>query len=327
LEFYFQRSYPETSKDYLASALQLANAFSGKKPTEEIKYTGRQVKDIIPQFEFNDVTNTRFPYRNISFFDIPGYVETQDKLGTSKYISGPVMASSKGWTMYTSDHSEDPAGSLVSTDPFTPNVFNGDRPREELQGQLYNQASSLLGDKITVYESFWHPLEAEYFSDVGVNVDKFTWALELRSTVAPIDRIFRHEDYGCHPAATNELYDGRPHFIENWQPRGVFHYQCDPRYSYGCLSVVMNKCNEFLFHEYGTDAYLNNDVISRFTYTFQFPPQDAVSYMSASLINFGEIGGTWGGNFVSAAAAASAEPPYSYSFGVGVPPAGGGKYQ
>lgn len=339
LEFYFQRSYPDFAKDYLSGQLSIGQLTAGQGitaiPGTEIKYLGRQIKDIIPQFEFSDVVNNRFPYNNIDLSVIPGYTEQNDSAGTVRYVEGPITACSKGWAMYTSKHYSDPGPSMIATDtgPLAiENVLDGNQPVEELQELLYTEAGRLGGDKISVYNSFWHPSELEFFSNSGVDLNEFSWTLTLYSAVAPINRVFRHEDYGCLPQVTTENLDGAVHRVSNWQARGVFHYLCDPRYSWACLTSVMNKCNKFLFDEYGTPSYLDDNVVDRFTYVFSFPPRDYQSYFAAGLINHNEIGGIIGGTgAVGSAVAASAPVPNHnqlvQQYTTSQPPKGPGPYQ
>lgn len=339
LEFYFQRSYPQFSKNYLSGQLSIGDLVQGQDitaiPGTQIKFLGRQIKDIVPHFEFSDFTDSRFPYNNIDITEIPGYVEESTPAGTYRYLSGAVVTSSKGWTLATTDHVGDPLASLVPTD-FGPdgiaNVFPGNRPIEELQEELYNYGSSLGGDKVTVYKSHWHPKEVDFFLDSGVDLSQFEWTLTLRSTVAPMDRVFRHEDYGCVPSTTNENLDGRVHEINNWQAKGVFHYHCDPRFSWSCLAVVMNKCNTFLFDDYGTSSYTDTDVVNRFTYVFSFPPNDVQSYIASGLINRNEIGGIVGGTGPIGSAAFASVPAPSLSqlvqqYNTNLPPKGPGPFQ
>ncbi len=322
LEFYFQRSYPDHAKNYLSGQLSTGDPSMGW-PTQitaiagtELKWMGRQVKDIVPQFEFSDPINNRFPYNNIDLSKITGYTEYTDASGLSRYVGGQIRTSSKGWTMYAGDHVKDPSGSLVSTDTSsdgTPNVFVEARPREELQEVLYQTGAALLGDKVAVFNGFWHPTEVEFFADAGVDLSTFSWTLQLRSEVAPVSRVFRHDNYGCLSKVTNENADGFVHALENWQAKGVFHAHCDPRFSYACLTGVMNKCEYFLFNDYGQPAYTDTDVVNRYTYTFTFPPRDYKSYFASGLINYGESGGIIGGTGpVGSAIAASAPVPDMY---------------
>lgn len=352
LEFYFQRSYPNFAKDYLSGQLSTADVgfthlgpysmglgYGGtaitKTPGTEIKFTGRQVKDIIPQYEFTDLINNRFPYNNIDITAIDGYVEATDAAGVSKYINAEVFACSKGWTMATTRHYGDPLSSLIPTDTGPggiPNVFPENKPVETLQAALYDYAGGLLGDKVSEYVGFWHPAEIEFFANVGVILESFAWKLTLRSTVAPINRVYRHQNYGCNPETTNENLDGYVHEIANWQAKGVFHYLCDARFSWACLTTVMNKCNEFIFDDYGQESYLSNDVIGRFTYTFAFPPRAYSSWQAAGLINQNEIGGIVGGTGpVGSAAAASVPAPtldqLHQTYNTNLPPKGPGPYQ
>ena len=104
------------------------------------------------------------------------------------------------------------------------------------------------------------------------------------------------------------------HKLENWQARGVFHYTCEPKYNHGCGTVLMNKCESYLFKEYGTTRYLDNDVLARFTYVFTIPPGDYTSYLAAGLIDKNYSVGVWGGfNPTSAAAASAGSPPPVYT--------------
>ncbi len=330
LEFFFQRSNPDFAKNYVGGTLSLGGLGQDITPLAgvEVKFSGRRVKDLLPHFEFSDPINNRFPYNNIDITEIPGYIQETTSLGTIKYIDSAVQTSSKGWTMYTLPHEDDPADSLAH-----PNTLNLVRPYEEKQAELYNNAASLLGDKVAVYQSFWHPKEKAFFARSGINLDEYSWTLTLRSTVASIDKVFRHENYGCSPEATNEYTDGLVHKIENWQARGVFHYQCDPRFNYACYRVLMNKCETYLFTEYGTEAYLDNDVLGRFNYKFTFPPKDAASYVAAGLIDRNYTAGTFGGfNPTSPAAAVFSQIPNQFTIqeqtlAVVLPTKGPGKFQ
>ncbi len=311
LEFFFQRSNPDFAKNFVTGTLAIGGLGQDITPIAgvEVKFTGRRVKDVLPHFEFTDPINNRFPYNNIDVTEIPGFVEEVTPLGTIKYLDGPVRTSSKGWTMYTTDHEADPGGSLSH-----PNSFEGVRPYEEMQGDLYNTAAALLGDKVAVYQSFWHPNEVEFFARAGVDLNQISWTLTLKSTVAPMDKVFRHENYGCSPEATSEYTDGLVHKIEPWQARGVFHYQCDPRFNYTCYRVLMNKCNTYLFNEYGTSLYNDNDVLGRFNYIFTFPPKDAASYVAAGLIDRNYTAGVFGGfNPTSALAATFSTIPSQFT--------------
>ena len=299
IEFYFQRSYPDHTKDYLSGQITVGDAISGGTalPGPEVKLLGRQIKDIIPQFEFTDVINTRFPYDNIDITQLTDQVTEQTPSGPISYLDSDINTSSKGWTLVTTRHYSDPGSSLISTDegPFgIPNVFEGVRPVEDLQTRLYDEARALGGDKTAVYSGYWHPEEISYFAAAGIDLSLFSWTLQLRSTVASIDRVYRHEDYGCLPEVTNENLDGKVHTLSTWQARGVFHYACDARYSYACFTTTMNKCNAFFNSDYGTEAYLDNNVVDRFTYVFSFPPKDYLSYFAAGLINKNEKGGSLG---------------------------------
>jgi hypothetical protein len=312
LEFYFQRTNPDFSKNYHSGWIALADlgqpsGYSATNiPKTEAKWTGRQVKDLIPMFNFTGFSAI-FPYENIDISKIPGYTEgTSPAAQTLRYISGQVRTSGKGWTLATTDHQPDPGASLVpvagddvdaaDVDLFAPNVSVETLPNEDLQEYIYDQARDQLDGSTAVFKSFWHPSEKEFFLDnVGINLDDFSWELTMHSTAAPVDRVYRDKNYGCYLQATNEDTDGRVHRIANWQARGAFHYLCDARWSWACLAVVMNKCNTFLFEDYGTSAYLDNNVVDRFTYKFQFPPKDAMSYIAAGLFNQNEQGGFIGG--------------------------------
>jgi len=349
LEFYFQRTYPDFAKDYLSGQLSMSdqgftNTFGegqGSGGTSitaiagtEIKFTGRQIKDIIPQFEFSDPINNRFPYNSIDITAIPGYTERTDAAGTTRFIDSTVAVSSKGWTMVTSEHFDDPLDSLIATE-FGPeglaNVYPENSPVEDLQPELYRNAGALLGDKVARYSSFWHPAEEEFFSDSGVDLAFFSWSLTLTSAVASVDKVFRHQDYGCHPETTNENLDGHVHTLSSWHAKGAFHFLCDARFSWACLTTVMNKCNQFIFNEYGTQSYIDNDVIDRFTYVFAFPPRDYQSYKSSNLINQNEVGGIIGGTGpIGSAVAASAPAPtlsqLHQNYNTNLPPKGPGDY-
>jgi hypothetical protein len=341
LELYFQRAEPEFSKSFLSGQLSVSDLEGSQEitaiPGVDIKFTGRQIKDLLPYFEFTDPTFIRFPYNNIDLEAIPGYTTATNAAGTFRYIDGPVQASSKGWTLHTTRHFEDPLAELSPTD-FGPegiqNVYAEDSgPQEDLQELLYDYASDqLLGDRLAVFTGFWHPLEVEFFADSGVDLNSFSWTLTLRSEIAPIERVYRHQNYGCIPSVTNENLDGKVHQLENWQAKGTFHYQCDPRFSWACLTSVMNKCNEFIFRQYGTAGYNNSNVIDRFTYQWAFPPRDYQSYFASGLINRNEIGGVIGGTGpLGSATFASTPSPNIYDlqreYHTNLPPKGPGPYQ
>ncbi len=315
LEFYFQRSFPDHSKNYLDGQVlvdRLAAAYHHVSyvPGVEIKYTGRRIKDILPHYEFSDAINIRFPYNNIDISAIGGYVEQSTPLGFLKYIAPAVQTCSKGWTMWTSEHKDDPGANLSH-----PEAFDKVRPFEEIQETLYYEAAGLLGDKIAVFRAFWHPKEIAFYDKVGISIEDLNYTCTLTSVIAPIDKVFRHEDYGCATAATNEYMDGFIHKVENWQARGVFHYQCDARFNYGCFTTLMNKCITYLFREFGTPAYLNNDVLGRFNYVFAFPPREYGSYIAAGLIDKNYFSGVWSGFApTSAVAAAYSGMPFTYQF-------------
>lgn len=333
LEFYFQRSYPEFSKNYVSGAVSLDDVETGNPAVAQagtsIKFTGRRIKDIIPTFEFTDPINNRFPYGNIDITAIDGYTEEAAHGGTVSYVGMPIQTCGKGWTLYTKDHEEDPGGSLSHK-----NTFNKVRPFEEMQEDLYREAGDLLGDKMSVFKNFWHPLEKEVYAKYGINLDLYNWELTLLSTVAPIDRVMRHENYGCDSAATTEYQDGKVHKVENWQARGVFHYACNAVYNWTCLDTVMNKCYAYLYEDYGTEAYNDTDVVTRFTYKFRFPPREYMSYIAAGLIDRNYTGGTFGGygTPTSLAQAAAGGPPSSGSVNlfynpISLFPKGPGSYQ
>lgn len=267
LEVYFQRINLDFAENY--------GGISNSDP----KYTSRRIKDIIPQFEFTDTEGGRFPYDNINFAEIEGYVEEQSGGRTISYINPQIETGCKGWTMSTTAHQDDPGGDLNH-----PNSFDGEF-LEDRQEEIYNNAGSLLGDKTTVFNSFWHPAEIEFFADVGVDLNNYSWTLTMVSTLAPISRVFRHPNYGCGLVATSEDYDGNVHSVENWQAAGVYLYSCDPGYNYACNAVVMSKCFAFIFEEYGTSDYIDNNVQQRYTYTFAFDPRDATSWIDAGIIN------------------------------------------
>ena len=334
LEFYFQRETPDFAKSYQSGQIALADLGPGdysvtQIPGVEVKYTGRQIKDIIPMFNFTAFEGF-FPYKNIDLTKIDNYIEELSPAGqTLRYLDTPVTTSSKGWTMKTSRHYSDPSASDFPTDSGpegtpsvnesnidlydAPNVSSGNRPNEELQEFLYRSATSLLDGHVAKYTSFWHPEEKDFFlkkAGIDLTEDKWNWELRLHSTVAPIARVFKHESYGCALEVTNENLDGEVHVIDNWQAKGVFHYLCDPRYSWACLAVVMNKCNEFMFRDYGKASYLTNDVVDRFTYKFQFPPSESQLYKDAGLYNQNETGGFIGGTGGISVSAAAAPYPH-----------------
>jgi len=330
LEFYFQRETPDFAKNYGNHMLDSVqdDGTTGLVPEVEIKYTGRQIKDIVPMFNFTGFADSFYPYKNIDLTEIPNYVEETSPAGqTLRYIDAAVSTSSKGWTMKTSRHYADPSASAFSTDTgpegtpnvnevavdvyAAPNVLSGNKPNEELQGFLYDSAGGLLGDRYAHYDSFWHPEEREFFLTAGIDLTQaqWNWELVLSSTVASIERVYRHESYGCNVASTSEDLDGKVHTISNWHAKGVFHYLCDPRYSWACLAVVINKCNEVMFGDYGKSAYLSNNIVDRFTYKFQFPPGESQLYIDAGLFNQNEIGGFIGGTGGISASHASAPFP------------------
>lgn len=294
LEFYFERVDPEFSKDYLSGQLSLGSLFQGitKIAGTEVKYSTRTVKDLIPQFDFTELETSRFPYDNISFSSIVGYTSVTTPAGTFKFLDLPVTVCSKGWTMYTTDHEEDPSTSLAHTNAYP------ERRIEDGQENIYNDGASLLGDKVAVFRSFWHPEEISFFEQAGVNLNAFAWSLRLYSTVAPIERVFKHESYGCIPSATNENLDGRVHEIENWQARGAFHYLTDPGYNYTCLAIVVNKHEDFLFLEYGTSSYFDSGAAGRFQYVYG--PTDNIDKSP---------GGRWGGPIANPAYTSMVSPP------------------
>lgn len=318
LEFYFQRSTPDFAKNYQNGQISLADLNPGnysvtKIPGTEVKWLGRQVKDLIPMFNFTNFEGL-FPYDNIDISQIPNYTEgTSPANQELKYLDTPVLTSSKGWTLATSKHYTDPSSSSVSTDSGpdgVPNVTIETWPNEDLQKYLYDHAAEQLGNT-AIYSSFWHPAEKEFFEEqAGINLDDYSWELSLTSTPAPIDRVYRSSHYGCDLQTTNEDLDGFVHRLPTWQAKGVFHYLCDPRYSWACLAVVMNKCNEFLFQSYGKAEYLDNNVVDRFSYKFEFPPKDRMAYKSRGLYNQNEEGGFIGGTGgISASAASAPFPP------------------
>jgi hypothetical protein len=295
LEFYFERTYPDFAKSYAGGVVSLVETdfdyFATPLPSTTVKFNSRKVKDILPHFEFSDPTSTRFLMDNIDITEIEGYTEDTEAFGgTKRYISGEVKTSSKGWTMYTTDHEDDPGGSLGG-----PNAFKGGIPLHDKQEEIYKEASNLLGDAVSIYSNFWHPKEKEILAMYGVNLDNYNWTLELNSTVAPIDRIYRHSEYGCNSQATSDYYDGRVHTIENWQPKGAFHYQCDPTYNPTCIATVMSKCTYFFWQDYGSETYRDNNVIQRFTQTFDIPADNWKGYLSRGLIDSNYTGGIYGG--------------------------------
>lgn len=306
LEFYFSRSVPDFAKSYAGGDISLLETDFEYSitplPTSTIKYNSRLVKDILPHFEFSDPTGDRFAFDNLDITTIPGYTEDPEAFGgTARFITGEVKTGGKGWTMYTKNHEDDPGGSLTHK-----NSFSGNLPLHDLQKNIYNDATKLLGDAVSIYKNFWHPKEIEVLALYGVNLESYSWELELNSIAADLRRIFRHKDYGCYNQATSEYYDGEVHTIENWNARGAFHYQCDPKFNHGCYAIVMNKCNYFFWEDYKTDKYLDNNVIQRFTQTFSIPIDDYQGYLSAGLIDSNYISGTLGGIVPTSAAATSA---------------------
>lgn len=306
LEFYFQRTYPDFAKSYAGGVISLVETdtdyFVTPIPSTTVKFNSRTVKDILPHFEFTDPLGGRFAYDNIDITAIKDYAEdTQSFGGTQRFLDAQVRTGSKGWTMYTTDHEDDPGASLSHK-----NSFSGNIPLQDLQGDLYGQASNLLGDAVSVYNNFWHPKEIEILALYGVDLNQYIWQLQLTSTVAPMSRVYKHEQYGCYSQSTSEDYDGDLHTVENWQARGVFHYQCDPKYNDACIAIVMNKCNYFFWKDYGTSLYLDNNVIQRFSHTFTIPIDDWDGYKSAGLIDSNYVGGVLGGIVPTSAAATAA---------------------
>jgi hypothetical protein len=306
LEFYFQRTYPDFAKSYAGGIISLLETdfdyFATPLPSTTVKFNSRTVKDILPHFEFTDPLGGRFAYDNIDVTKIKDYTEDAEAFGgTQRFLDSAVRAGSKGWTMYTTEHEDDPGASLAHE-----NSFSGNIPLQDLQGDLYKDASKLLGDALTVYDNFWHPKEVEIFGLYGVDLNNYSWRLVLRSTVAPMSRIYKHDQYGCYSQSTSEDHDGELHTVENWQARGAFHYQCEPKYNDACIAIVMNKCNYFFWEDYGTALYLDNDVIQRFSHTFTIPIDDWDGYKSAGLIDTNYVGGVLGGIVPTSAAATAA---------------------
>lgn len=307
LEFYYHRTIPDYAKNYVSGSLgAFTNASS---PDTSVKFTSRLVKDIIPQFDFTDPTADRFPYESIVKEDIPGYSED----GGYSYIDGALAVCGKGWTLKTRNHEQDPGLNKSHHNFFDRLVM------EDAQERLYNDARSLLGDKLSVFSGFWHPYDVEFFSEIGVDLSSFAWQLTMGATVAPIDRVFRHENYGCEPGATNEYFDGTVHYIDNWQAKGAWLYLCDPKFNYACYAVVMNKCYKYLFDDYGTPAYAEENIVDQYTYTMVFPPRDVASYVASGLIDTNYTAGTVNGISPSAAIQATAGTSAQFPSDAGSP--------
>lgn len=272
LLFYFQRSYPDFQ--YLGEVLNEDGSTTSLGV--DAKYQARRVKDLIPQFSFHDPIGSRFPYDNVDVTEI----------APNGYVPGQIDTSSKGWTLVTNEHKDDPGSDLVHPEAFDKVAL------EDKQKELYEEAASLGGDHKSVFKSFWHPQEKEFFEKTGFSLDAVSWTLTLNSTVAPIERVFRHKNYGCTSELTSEYHDGVVHNVGNWQARGTWVYSCNPEFSWICTAVVMHKCHVYLYDEYGTPEYLDNNLASRFTYSFAFDPRDSSSYLDAGIIDKTYEGGS-----------------------------------
>jgi hypothetical protein len=308
LLYYYNRTYASYGDS-------LAFTASTDSTNPSVKFTSKSVKDVVLEYEYSDITGTRFAYNEdirpesnpANSYDVYGVLSYQPEISihnkSRTLVANAHVDDCPQWLSDGNANSEPVAGNENSScsasagsgfDRAGDQVLN-----EDLQECLYNDSQSLvLGNFDTVYEWFWHPDEILFWYSVGVDVSKFSTTLTLSSTIPKIKRLFEHEDYGCNSNMAAPYYDGTVHKLPTWQPVGHIIYAGNPLFNDACWDVVVHKIGKHLGEiTYGTENY--GDISFGWPYE---APKDKASYIARGLVDKkgtyygGSIGGIFGGS-------------------------------
>jgi hypothetical protein len=227
--------------------------------SQDLKWTGRTVRDIILMYYFTDPTGTLFDFPNSAIASIDDIVQSD---GGPYYIEGPLSIYTKGQTVVTSSHVTDPIDSYASGESWSyvvspdecsacANIKSESTLDEALQECLYKEAADLYGKNfVSSFSSFWHPDETSFFVDeVGLS-EMPSWTLALTSYISSFNKVMRHTNYGCDASVTNEYYDGKIHKISQWAGLGHILYLGSPVWNWTCFAIIMNKKGKHLGEDY-----------------------------------------------------------------------------
>ncbi len=279
--YYYSRTIPS-----FGDSLQFSLFIPDSLPS--IKFTSRSVKDVILEYEYYDVTNTRFPYKTEVLPE--NNLETSEDEDSILSIDTAINICTKGRTLFAGAHKRDVSvenGFFVAPDEDSPCAADvGDMKLDEsAQECLYDAAKGLAGNNFTAeFNWFWHPQEIEFWETVGIDdvASKFSPTLTLTSQVAPLRKLWRHEEFGCSSSMSAPYFDGRIHTIPSWQGLGHWIYAGNPLFNETCFEVVLFKVPEHIGERtYGTDDYKDTKLFPSFPWD---TPQDASYYQSRGLI-------------------------------------------
>lgn len=233
--------------------------------SSDFRWTSRSAKDVLLTYFFMDPTGEVYDYPNSLVSSIEDIEQPNTRTsgvenitGGVYYVDGPLRIHTKGQTVLTSPHVTDPieASSLdsalsdiVSPDEYFINAGISGRGflDEYLQEKLYKHSASLLGSSaITTYNSYWSPDEEDFFvNTVGIE-EMPSWNLTLKSNVPGLNKLMRHQNYGCEYNSTNEYHDGRIHRIPPWKGLGHLLYFGNPVWNWSCFKVILTKIKKHL---------------------------------------------------------------------------------
>lgn len=301
--YYYSRTIPSYSDN-----------FSGKVfGPGGLKWTNRSVKDVVLEYEYYDLTGTRFRYKNSV---LPRNNPDVAFDGNTYSINGPIRICTKGRTLFATDHVDD-CPRWVSTGGRTVenrnNKASNDKSscatrvgthvlNEEAQECLYNEAKQLSGGDLTAeYEWFWHPDEVDFWENtLGISLDRHYRTLELITTIPPLNQIMENYDFGCEASKATPYQDGYVHPINKWYALGHRHYSGSPSFNPACYDVVVRKQSDHIGERlYGTPEYTTMaEAISwpelnardKYFYLSNGPIDKADSYMGGIISGAGILG-------------------------------------
>jgi hypothetical protein len=262
-----------------------------------LSFVGRNIKDVIIEYEFYDPRGTRFGgYRSeLNPENVTGYETDID--GVS-FIEGPIQIHTKGRTLLTGEHKIDVLDGYVSSneDAGCADLVGENKLHEEAQDALYEEAKALSkGSADTVYRWFWHPDELSFFRDtLGIQdfEARFTTTLTLRSTVIPLRRIWADDNFMCTANGSSPHSDGTLHYIGKWQAFGHWIYAGNPLFNEVCWDVILFKIEKHIGEEtYGTNEYNNLKMNPQFPWD---TPRDKEYYYQRGMIQ--DRSTYWGGS-------------------------------
>jgi hypothetical protein len=216
-------------------------------------------------YHFMDPTGTVYDYPKAKVTSIDGIAQAD---GGSYFVDSSLSIHTKGQTLVTSSHVDDPIDTQASGLSWSDVVAKNENSAcsnsqaagildESLQECLYEEAGDLINSLTSTYSSFWHPDEISFFKTTVGLPDMPSWTLTVKSSLPKFNKLMRHPAYGCSSKYTNEYYDGRVHSIPPWRALGHFLYLGRPTWNWSCTAVIMQKIGthigESLFEDSPSD--------------------------------------------------------------------------